>query len=300
MGGSRRWLAGLAAIAALWAAPAAAETPSAEPRPAVWLLADADTKIYLFGTIHILPPGLEWRSPALDRVVAEADELVLEVAEDPDAIDEAAMAPMLQLGKQVSILSRVALVRRKPLRALVESLGFPVETFDGMQTWAAAMTIGVTAMSHGYGVDLAAGEELTGVEDALRADFLAAGRPIGGVETGPQQLGFLSALPMRTQREMLESMVAASDAGEGDPMEPTEESWLRGDVDAIAVEMGEMPPELYEALLTRRNANWTEWLVRRLDRPGTVLFAVGAGHLAGAQSVQSMLAARGHEVRRID
>ncbi len=61
-----------------------------------------------------------------------------------------------------------------------------------------------------------------------------------------------------------------------------------------------MPPELYDPLLTRRNRNWVGWLENRLQRPGTVLFAVGAGHLAGAESVQAMLAARGVTARRVD
>ena len=52
-----------------------------EPRPALWLLADADTTIYLFGTVHILPPGFRWRSPAIDGAIRDADELVLEVDE---------------------------------------------------------------------------------------------------------------------------------------------------------------------------------------------------------------------------
>jgi uncharacterized protein YbaP (TraB family) len=64
--------------------------------------------------------------------------------------------------------------------------------------------------------------------------------------------------------------------------------------------MEQMPPELYEVLITRRNTAWTDWLIARLDRPGTVLFAVGAGHLSGRASVQSMLAARGFSVTRVD
>jgi uncharacterized protein len=76
--------------------------------------------------------------------------------------------------------------------------------------------------------------------------------------------------------------------------------WVRGDVDSIAADMLTMPPVIYDRLLTRRNRNWTEWLRRRMDRPGTVLFAVGAGHLAGPDSVQAMLAEHGVVARRID
>ena len=94
-------------------APVAAEreTPLV-PRPAIWLLADEDTRIYLFGTIHVLPPGLKWRTSAFDHIVAEADELVMEVAEDPAEAQFAAVAASVMTGKQVPILWRVSPDRR--------------------------------------------------------------------------------------------------------------------------------------------------------------------------------------------
>lgn len=271
----------------------------AAPRPAIWLLADEDTSIYMFGTIHMLPPGLEWRSAAFDQMVREADELVLEVAEDPDAAQLTAVAPLMTLGKEVPILSRVSPERRQALREMIESLGMTVEMFDGVQTWAAAMTIAVASLAQALAGPDGSPEEVSGVEDALRVDFAGSGRPISGVETGPQQLGFLSRLSLRTQQEMLEQMVDSYREGDPDLTAPNEEGWLRGDVADIAAEMQELPAELFEVLVTRRNTAWTAWLIDRLERPGTVLFAVGAGHLAGRDSVQSMLEARGFTVRRI-
>ena len=270
------------------------------PRPAIWLLADEDTRIYLFGTIHVLPPGLKWRSPAFDNIVSQADELVMEVAEDPAETELAAIASSVMIGKQVPILWRVSPDRREALREMIKSVDLSVDVFDGMQTWAAAMTIAVAAIAKAYAGEDGSIEDLTGVEDALRTDFTQAGRPISGVETGIQQLGFLSGLPLSSQREMLESMVDGYLAGDPDITAPNENGWLNGDVDSIAAEMAELQPEVYEVLITRRNTAWTGWLLDRMERPGTVLFAVGAGHLAGRNSVQSMLAARGVQVTRLD
>jgi uncharacterized protein YbaP (TraB family) len=272
----------------------------AAPRPAIWLLADEDTRIFLFGTVHILPPELKWRSAALDRVVAEADELVLEVGEDPSADEEAAIAPLVMLGKEVPILSRVSPDRRKLLGEIIRSVGVPDGALDGMQTWAAAMTITVAALAQAYAGEDGDPKALTGVEDALRADFVRTSRPISGVETGPQQMGFLASLPYRAQREMLESLVDSYRTGDPDATEPSEDDWVSGDVDRVGAEMEEMPPELFDVLITRRNTAWTGWLIERLEQPGDVLFAVGAGHLAGRDSVQSMLAERGFTVTRLD
>lgn len=290
------------ALAAATAGPAGKVAPSAaasDPRPAIWLLADEDTSIYLFGTIHMLPPGLQWRSTAFDRVVRDVDELVLEVAEDPQDTPTETILPLMVLGRQQSILDRVSPERRAALREMIESYGLNVALFDRLQTWAAAMTIAVTGMVQALAGPDGSPEDVTGVEDALRVDFAESGRPISSVETGPQQIGFLAGLSPATQREMLEQMVDSYREGDPDLTEPSDEDWLRGDVADIAEEMAEMPPELYDALVTRRNRAWTGWLIDRLDRPGALLFAVGAGHLAGPDSVQAMLTARGFTVRRI-
>jgi uncharacterized protein len=248
----------------------------------------------------VLPPGLQWRSRAFDDIVAQADELVMEVGEDPAETELSTLAASVMMGKQVPILWRVSPDRREALREMIESVDLSVDAFDGMQTWAAAMTIAVAAIAKTYAGEDGTFEELSGVEDALRVDFTQAGRPISGVETGSQQLGFLSGLPIRSQRQMLESMVDAYLAGDPDITAPNEDGWLTGNTDSIAAEMAELPPEVYEVLITRRNTAWTGWLLDRLERPGTVLFAVGAGHLAGQDSVQSMLAARGVQVARVD
>ena len=306
---------GLAALAgALWAAqPAFAEGPAAvprtapagaagseAPRPGLWMLADDDTRIYLFGTVHILPPELRWRSAGLDRAVEQADELVLEVAEDPREGELPEIERIMMLDKSEPILDRVSADRRDSLREIIEGLNLSVDRFDRIQTWAAAMTISVAALAQSYGGDAGKLEELPGVEDALRADFARLGRPISGVETGVQQLGFLASLGSQTQQAMLDQLVDSYRAGNTDLGEPNEEAWVHGDVRSIAAEFDDMPAELFDVLISRRNAAWTNWLIDRLDRPGTVLFAVGAGHLAGDHSVQEMLVARGFRVTRLN
>jgi len=299
------WL-GLSAAGAVPAAPVPATrapAPAAPPapRPAIWLLSDDDTQIYLFGTIHILPPDLHWRSSELDRVVAEADELVLEIAETPDGEEGDELGALMLLGKDVPITHRVSPERRAGLEAMVAAAGMPIETFDSMQTWAVAVALAAMAVAQEYAGDSGvAPEDLTGVEEVLRADFRARNRPVSGVETTAQQLGIFSRMPLHVQRTMLESMVDAYLAGDTGIMDPGEDGWVRGDTDGIAAEMQQMPPELFVPLLVTRNRAWTQYLIARLERPGKVLFAVGAGHLAGDASVQSMLAARGFRVRRVN
>ena len=79
------WLAGPAQAAS---APAPVTQPPGEPHPAIWLLADADTRIYLFGTVHVLHPDLRWRSTTFNRIAGEAQELVLELSDQEMSPDK--------------------------------------------------------------------------------------------------------------------------------------------------------------------------------------------------------------------
>src|SRR5688572_3865570 len=94
---ARLLAAGAALALAGCTTPQAAESgKAAAAKPAMWRVADEDTTIYLFGTFHLLPPGHVWRTAALDQALAQADELVLEIAASDDAA--AMAAPLMKLG----------------------------------------------------------------------------------------------------------------------------------------------------------------------------------------------------------
>jgi uncharacterized protein len=311
----RLWLLPLAALAASpgLAAPygkeagaakpaaALARTVTAEPRPALWLLADEDTKIYMLGTIHVLPPGFKWRSAAVERAVGEASELVVETYDPPGKDRGLDAIAGFFAERPVPILDRVPAGKRKPLEAAIKASGIPVELLDRMQSWAAAMTLGIAQMLEVYGVDDP--EQAPGVEDALEADFRAAGKPILSVEDGEAVLASLAGLPEEVQTELLLEAIEPAPAlpPAGVPQGATEEvEWVSGHDQAMDLETATgFPPALFDVLVRRRNAAWTLWLEDRLKTPGTLLFAVGAGHLAGRESVQAMLARRGLHVKRV-
>ena len=308
MSGIGKWLkrGGAAAallLAAVQPALAAPEVAAASPppRPAIWVVEDEDTKIYLFGTVHVFPAGLKWRSAAVDRAIAQADELVMETPDASTAEMELSerMLDRMALDAPEPVLERVAPALRPRLRAALEETELPIEYYDELQTWAIAfMLTGFQLARQIGGEEGAAG--LSGAEDELGALFKASGRPIGGVETIEEQLGVFASMPAEAQRLFLESTLADPEAVAAEQERGTEKSWVSGDIEAIAAEMQAMPRALYEPLLTRRNRNWADWLVRRMAQPGIVLFAVGVGHLAGPDSVQRMLAARGLQARRVD
>lgn len=296
----RRIGKGLAGLGALASAGCAAAQTAAKPeaRPALWKVADADTTIYLFGTIHLLPEGLEWQTPALKQALAQSDALVLEAVLGDDPMKQA--QALMKLGVspgQPPLLERVPGDKREQLAGLVKEAGVPMAVLDRMETWAAALTlVAVTFQKMNMGLKAKAG-----VESVLQASLKGGTKKVSGLETVEQQLGYFDGLSEEAQRTFLLG-VLDDPKGARAEFQAMLEAWRSGDVDAIARTFDAettLSPELREALMTRRNLAWAEWIDKRMDQPGTVLVAVGAGHLAGRDSVQAMLKAKGLKAERV-
>jgi uncharacterized protein YbaP (TraB family) len=164
-----------------------------------------------------------------------------------------------------------------------------------MQPWLASLTL-ATTMLGALGLDPA-----EGVDKALQERAAAAGKAKEGFETGAEQIGFFADLADPVQEAMLVS-TARDMAQARDEMPAMVEAWTRGDADRLGALMNDSladHPELGKVLLADRNARWAAWIAARLNQPGVVFVAVGAGHLAGPDSVQAMLEARGLHVRRL-
>ncbi len=268
----------------------------AEIRPALWKLADADTTIYLFGTIHVLPKDLEWRTKIFDRALAQSGTLVLEVADLEDTAKTS--NHFTQLGTSPGlppVTERVPADRRAQLKLMIDKAGMAPDALSQYESWAVALALASSAIR-----DLNVSPE-HGVERKLTHVFQQARKPIVGLETSAQQFGFFDALPESAQRVFLVSLIDEQ-ADVQTMFDEMIAAWTSGDEQKIAITFDDelaLSPELVEVLLRQRNRTWSAWLAKRLETPGTVMVAVGAGHLAGKDSVQTMLAARGLKVTRV-
>jgi uncharacterized protein YbaP (TraB family) len=288
-----RAAAALAVLSLCLATPAQAKTGG---HPAMWKLSDRDTTIYLFGTFHLLPDGQSWRTPAFDKALAAAGELVLEVPDldDPAAVQEAA--------KKVGVVAdlpplaeRVPEEKRAALAQMLSESGFPAGGLDRLKTWMAALAlVSVTYKRLGLLPN-------SGVELSIVGPFKARGKPVSGLETLGEQFGFFDHLSEESQRKFLLGVLDSPEQTKKQFAEMLA-AWSKGDVPGIARTFDDetqMSPELRQVLMAQRNARWAEWIKKRMDRPGTVFIAVGAGHLAGKDSVETMLKAKGLKVKRV-
>lgn len=296
----KRWMrriAGALGLIMVAGAGNAASVPAPAPRPALWAVSDADTTVYLFGTILLLPKSYNWRTSRFDQAIAGSQQLVVETIID-EKNPMAILSLLSQLGmsdKLPPLAKRVPPADRPALAEAIKKSGIPPVAFDRMKTWAAAfLLLGNQFKDMG----LQSGE---GVEITLRNAFASQGKSVGQLETNAEQLGFFDTLPEKAQLALLEGAITH-------PEDMTREfrqmlaAWSRGDVSAIAKTFNHdlaESPELKEALIKRRNANWSHWIEHRMAQPGAIMIAVGAGHLAGRDSVIDLLQRDGYKVHRV-
>ena len=231
--------------------------------PALWEVSDGDTKIYLFGTFHSLDGRTVWFDDRVRQAFDGSDELVLET------IVPSTREAMASAGDRVSAVGPDGKTTLKPFIAQTQQ-----------------------AIGHGNALGMSVEH---GADSVLRRVAEDNGKPVGGLERFEDQLSQLANIPVSTPVKLAPLATSVS-------LHDLLGAWKKGDTAAFSTMLAGFEansPIAYRMLIADRNARWGEWIANRLDRPGTVFVAVGSGHLAGKDSVQQWLAARGIASARI-
>ena len=276
-------------------APATTAAAPVSATPALWKVADEDTTIYLFGTVHLLPEGISWYEGPVSEALESSGTLVTEIPLGPEAdaqMQQIALARgMLPAGGNLRAL--MSEEDRARYEAALGALSIPPAAFDGMKPWMAGLTLTVLPLiQQGYSLDAGVEKKLLGLA--------GPDKPREALETIEFQLGLFDGMDQAAQIEFL--IASAESAERVKPaLDAMVAEWAEGDADGLAAVMNAelTDPAVAEALLYSRNANWADWIDSRLEQPGTVFMAVGAGHLAGERSVQDLLARRGIATTRV-
>ena len=281
--------------AALGLAVAAGCAP--RPDPALWLVRDADTRLWVLGSVHVAHPQTRWRSAKIQRAWRAADLLVLETRLDAAGAAalaaEAAARERLPDGRRLSdLLSPTDAAR---LDQAAARLGLRRTALENLRPYAVTLRL-MGAQAAALGQNAAAG-----VESTLLREAIARKLPVIGLESAQAQVAALADLSAQAELRLLQTQLVAL---EQDPRakERLDALWLRGDIPglsrAIAVEFADNP-ELRAALLSRRNAVFATALRGLLaQRKGDVLVVLGAAHMAGADGVPERLRRAGVSVAR--
>ena len=285
----------MAALAWSGMAPAA-EPAQPDANPAMWVVKDADTTIYLFGTFHGLDGKTQWFNDEVKTAFDASEEVVVE-AIMPE--DQAAMQPLIikyavdATGK--TLTSKLPEATKAKFDKTMAGIGIPAQAFEPLEPWF--VTMALTAVA-GQKIGL---KPEHGADAQITKAAKAAGKKVGELEGAEWQLSLFDKMPEDKQIVQLDQTLDAVPEM-GPQLTQMLASWSKGDTEALATMMNaslKETPELYKMIFTDRNATWADWIGKRMELPGTVFLAVGAGHLAGQDSVQDMLAKKGMKAEKV-
>jgi uncharacterized protein YbaP (TraB family) len=261
--------------------------------PPVWTVLDPDSELVLFGSIHLLPPDLAWRPPALDAALKRAGDLWLEVPSDPaaQAAGAALAAPLSRLPAGQTLDSRLSTEGISRLRFAAERFGLSMDHLQGMKPWMAEVMLSMAqAARAGAGA---------GVEQQLSADPHRPAR-VMALETVEQQAALFAGQAEDRQIASLE-MTLRDIEQDPDGYSRLVDAWMAGDLSTLQQEaldpLQREAPDLYQRLVVDRNINWVEQLRARLAGSGRTVVVVGAGHLLGPDGLPARLRALGYDVQ---
>ena len=296
-------IAAIVALAAMLAAafapaPSAAKSSHADIRPALWSVSDADTTIYLFGSVHVLRPQDKWRFPAFRRALARSEIVYFEAP--TDLFSQASVALLIaQLGlnpPDTTLSSRLSPVGQARLSRIAESYGVPKRSLEPLRPWYAFLTLSMAAAAK------AGASPTYGVDAVVEAEARLAGKEVRNFETLEQQLRIFADLDPEDEEALLE--MSLKDFEER-PLQFDEliAAWRNGDLaaleDASLTPLKSAPPVFFRRIYADRNRAWAETLDALLQkRPGEILVVVGAAHLVGDLAVQTLLEEKGYFISR--
>jgi uncharacterized protein len=133
-----------------WALAQSGE-PSASPAgPTLWRVTDADSTLYIFGTIHIVPEDVVWLTPAIRAALGDADRVWTEV--DLSGVGSGTMSPELRSAfarhavtapDVAPLTSRLSPASSAKLVERYAALGVPRERYERFRPWMAALTFSI-------------------------------------------------------------------------------------------------------------------------------------------------------------
>jgi uncharacterized protein YbaP (TraB family) len=276
-------------IMACVAVVACAYAGMARAEPAIWVVQSPTAKVYLFGTMHLLPKHVDWFGPRIGAAFS-ASNILFEEADigmvQPQVMSHImnqAVSPGFDLFRLLP--SKTAL----KFTDLVRSCHLPINVVSHFRPWFAAMLPTMCDLMSGQG-DL---DSKLGPEGTLITRAKQEQKKIDFFETPDEQIGYLANAPEKAQIAELEQAIDEDDPAD---LVRIEEAWFNGDVAAVARTIAKDRGDdeaSYQTIFVHRNERFAARIMGILHGHDTVFVAIGAGHLAGPDSVQAQLGKQG-------
>ena len=276
-------------------APARAEAPqTVQAHPALWRAHGDRGTVYLLGSIHVLPPNVNWQTPEIKRAIKRADTFVFEVPLDAGTVNRitALVGERGTLPPGQSLRKMLPPDSQADLDKVLASLGLPLAAVDNKRPWLVSLTLDAILLKKYLR------QFVLGSDSVIAKQAKASGKPMLYLETVDQQLALIAPSDPAVELEFFQAGLKSFATADDDIVAITD-AWIRGDaaaLDAVTVKEFEGHPEARAVFFTDRNHNWAKQIEAMLRERKTFFITVGAGHLVGKDSVPALLRADGFKV----
>ncbi|MDB5429282.1 MAG: hypothetical protein JWP35_398 [Caulobacter sp.] len=286
----RRATAALIALTLSWSLAAAAWAA-----PALWVMTDKDSTIYLFGTMHVLEPDQKWRTPLFDAAYGRATTVWFETDMDIDPVAMQGLILKYGIDPKRTLSEKLDPATIARVKAALQGTTVTFDAIEHMRPWAVGLMLTVMPMlKQGYTPE-------AGADATLTTAAKGTTKQIRTFETIEQQVRIFADMSEAGEISFLEETL--DDGADSAANVNLEASWAGGDLVAVGSlmvnDMRVDSPELYDAMIRRRNLAWAEVLDGQMQGKGVTMVNIGALHLIGPDGIPQLMRARGYKVERI-
>ncbi len=251
---------------------------------------------YLFGTIHMLCADDALLSDNMKKAIRSCDEVYFEV--DIDNIIEMVLAMnKMKMKGDTTLHDLLSETDYEKVKNYFEKKGslLPFSMLETFKPILAASTIEQSSLP----CDKTAMMEQVIMEEAKQHN-----KKIRGLETMAYQAGVLDSIPYKLQAQELVNYIDSANKGaeEDKVLKKMFKAYKDQDLkklEELMVETDAGMASFTDILLYHRNTNWVNKL-KKIMTTGSLLIAVGAGHLPGEKGVIELLRIEGYSVTPVE
>lgn len=266
--------------------------------PAMWKVTDQDSTLYLFGTVHLMQPDIDWQRRDMQAAFDDVGTMFFETLDDDKS---ALQTSILQRqygvyppGEQLS--DHLDGINFNRLTAAAYNAEVPLARLEGFKPWLAADILVVA------GADKAGLRYENSADAGMRAKAKQSDKNIRALDDIETYFNAVAKQPDRIQLDAFEKTIKNFNTLVADT-KTVNAAWLIGNTDLLERELiaptKSRSPELYASLFTKRNDKWTNTLDDFMQGDNNAMVVVGIGHMLGVQGLPMLLEDRGYEVERV-
>jgi uncharacterized protein YbaP (TraB family) len=275
----------------------AAAAPQSFPHPAIWRVRRGQNTLYLFGSLHILPNSLAWKSPEVDQAMRASEVFMFEVPVDAKALaaEKDFIVKNGILPRGASLHAALSESEYRTYSNVLRAAGLNPFMFDRYRPWLASVMVGLAYL---HRQDFTA---LKGADDVMIAYAQSQGKELRYFERVEQQLELLTRIEDNVQIKALKDLIAGLPQARAHEAELLE-TWASGDAERLTALIDGYfvgHAEAKKTLVEDRNRAWVPRIKELLESGSTALVTVGAAHMGGETGLVQALCEEGYEVERL-